>query len=500
MVDNKIKVLLADNSDVFGIPIANRLREHGLEVSLMAKDGKQVIAAVEKEQPDVLLMDFFMLELDAIGVLRALNALPQKPMAMVMLNYDNVALEWEVMKSGASYYFLMPFDIDEMAKRILSLYQKNRAAPLRERLSFPAEGLEAQVTEVIHQIGVPAHIKGYQFLRDAVLMAIDDSSILNGITKRLYPAIAQKHATTSSRVERAIRHAIEVAWGRGDADILNIYFGHAIQDERGKPTNSEFIATISDKIRLQLKIKEILSTTYLYEYIKHRRLNDMKKALVLCLSTALVLLMLAGCGKAIQSASGSNASGAMDSQGGDTSSDGGANTSDISESTDSFAATIGGSSDVASTNADTLGNTTVTQSNTAAPATSTQSQTSTTTSAHSTTSASVSQSTTSSTTAPQSGFVKPYDTTAIINYAKSYGAGIGMTWDDALTTTNCSWEAPVRTTSCHSETDMKQAIQISIDRVKHVQELNGYQPGEFHYKVYLEPIADGEFLMYFLIG
>ncbi|MCL2884593.1 MAG: sporulation transcription factor Spo0A [Oscillospiraceae bacterium] len=253
-MDKKIKVLLADNSEFFGIPCANGMRGHGLDVALMAKDGKQVVAAVEKEQPDVLLMDFFLPGLDAIGVLGALNALPQKPLVMVMSSYDNPTLELEVLMAGASYYFLKPFDIDEMAERILSLCQKNRVDPLRAGQPSPSEGLEVRVTEIIHQIGVPAHIKGYQFLRDAILMAIEDGDIINAVTKRLYPAVAKKHATTSSRVERAIRHAIEVAWDRGDVDILNAYFGYTIQNDRGKPTNSEFIAMISDKFRLQLKI------------------------------------------------------------------------------------------------------------------------------------------------------------------------------------------------------------------------------------------------------
>ncbi len=160
------------------------------------------------------------------------------------------------MLAGADYYFLKPFDTDEMAERILSLCSKKRVESIRSaKPAVTASGsLEMRVTEIIHQIGVPAHIKGYQYLRDAILMAIEDDDIINAVTKRLYPAVAKKHSTTSSRVERAIRHAIEVAWDRGDVDVLNSYFGYTIHNGRGKPTNSEFIAMISDKFRLQLKI------------------------------------------------------------------------------------------------------------------------------------------------------------------------------------------------------------------------------------------------------
>ena len=176
---------------------------------------------------------------------------------MIMSGFDNPTLEREALLAGADYYFLKPFDADEMAERILLLCKKSRMPePVHRPAAAPTSGgsLEIQVTEIIHQIGVPAHIKGYQYLRDAILMAIEDDDIINAVTKRLYPAVAKKHGTTSSRVERAIRHAIEVAWDRGDVDVLNSSFGYTIHNGRGKPTNSEFIAMISDKFRLQLKI------------------------------------------------------------------------------------------------------------------------------------------------------------------------------------------------------------------------------------------------------
>ena len=257
-MEKKIKVLLADNSEYFGIPCAITMRSHNLEVQTMEKDGRRVVDTVSQIRPDVVIMDFFLPGLDAIGVMKGIQALrlPQKPQIMIMSGFDNPTLEREALSAGADYYFLKPFDADEMSERILTLCSgyREEAGPKLHTLSAAGSSLEMRVTEIIHQIGVPAHIKGYQYLRDAILMAIEDDDIINAVTKRLYPAVAKKHATTSSRVERAIRHAIEVAWDRGDVDVLNSYFGYTIHNGRGKPTNSEFISMISDKFRLQLKI------------------------------------------------------------------------------------------------------------------------------------------------------------------------------------------------------------------------------------------------------
>ena len=257
-MEKRVKVLLADHSEHFGIPCANVMKGHGLDVETMEKDGRKIVSSVEHLQPDVIIMDFFLPRLDAIGVIKAVRALnlPHVPQFMVMSSFDNPNLEREAMLAGADYYFLKPFDVDEMAERIQALCGSSHMELVkRNRMKVPDTGsMEMRVTEIIHQIGVPAHIKGYQYLRDAILMAIDDDDIINAVTKRLCPAVAKKHDTTSSRVERAIRHAIEVAWDRGDVDVLNSYFGYTIHNGRGKPTNSEFIAMISDKFRLQLKI------------------------------------------------------------------------------------------------------------------------------------------------------------------------------------------------------------------------------------------------------
>ncbi len=256
-MSRKISVLLADNSQHFAVPCANVMKSHGLDVIMTEKDGKAVLEGITQYRPDVVIMDFFLPRMDAIAVLRELMVQEsgKRPLVMIMSGFDNPALEREAMAAGADYYFLKPFDAEIMSERIQSLCSETAACANHRDTAEPAGGsLEMQVTDIIHQIGVPAHIKGYQYLRDAILMAIADEQIINAVTKRLYPAVAKRHATTSSRVERAIRHAIEVAWDRGDVDVLNSYFGYTIHNGRGKPTNSEFIAMISDRFRLQMKI------------------------------------------------------------------------------------------------------------------------------------------------------------------------------------------------------------------------------------------------------
>ncbi len=248
-MENICRVLVADNSEAFGKACYRVFRTHGIEVECAQKDGRKLIEAVTRLQPDVVLMDVFLPNLDSIGVVKTLKAgnLKKMPKFIVVSGFDNPTLENEVMAAGTDYYFLRPFDYDEMAKRILSLTSR------RETVHEMSASLEMQVTQTLHKIGVPAHIKGYQYLREAILMAIEDEESINAVTKLLYPGVAKKYSTTSSRVERAIRHAIEVAWDRGDVEVLNSYFGYTIQSSRGKPTNSEFVAMIADKFRLQLK-------------------------------------------------------------------------------------------------------------------------------------------------------------------------------------------------------------------------------------------------------
>ena len=173
----------------------------------------------------------------------------KRPMIIVLSSVDNMRFESEILNGGADYYFLKPVEAEIIAQRIsqLSGWQKGGAT---EKSS---SDLEVVVSEIMHQIGVPAHIKGYQYLREAIILSINNTEMMGSVTKLLYPTVAKTFKTTSSRVERAIRHAIEVAWDRGDVDVLSSYFGYTIQSSRGKPTNSEFIAMIADKLRLQLK-------------------------------------------------------------------------------------------------------------------------------------------------------------------------------------------------------------------------------------------------------
>lgn len=194
-----------------------------------------------------------MTRLDAIGVMRSIKRQKVKqPLFIVFSSFHSAVLEREIMNSGASYFVLKPYDVEQLCENI-SLMTKKNDRVFRAPISFDAFGIELKVTEILHEIGVPAHIKGYHYLRDSIMMSVEKPEIINAVTKQLYPSVAKKYETTSSRVERAIRHAIEVAWDRGDIDVLNSYFGYTIHNDRGKPTNSEFIAMISDKLRLQIK-------------------------------------------------------------------------------------------------------------------------------------------------------------------------------------------------------------------------------------------------------
>ena len=253
----KLKVVIAENGTELGKSCEKALKGYGMDVIMCEKDGSLLLEKIRTEKPDVVLADIFMQNQDILGVLDEIKKTDAKerPMIMAMSSFDNPRLEKETLNAGASYYFLKPFDINAMAERIIRLSGwRNEISPVvvKDNVVTDPE-LELMVTEIIHQIGVPAHIKGYHYLREAIILSVKNSEIINSVTKLLYPTVAKNHGTTSSRVERAIRHAIEVAWDRGDIDVLNSYFGYTIHTSRGKPTNSEFIAMISDKLRLEMK-------------------------------------------------------------------------------------------------------------------------------------------------------------------------------------------------------------------------------------------------------
>ena len=257
-MEENLKIVIADDTTELGKNCAKAFKGYGMNVVLCEKDGRSVLTKIRSEKPDIVLADVFMPNLDILGVLNGIKELNQKerPMVMAMSGFDNARLEKEMIEAGASYYFLKPFDINTVAERIIQLsHWKNEKTPLVLKSNVVTDPeLELMITDIIHEIGVPAHIKGYHYLREAIILSIKNSDIVNSVTKLLYPTVAKTYGTTASRVERAIRHAIEVAWDRGDLDVLNSYFGYTIQNDRGKPTNSEFIAMISDKLRLKLKI------------------------------------------------------------------------------------------------------------------------------------------------------------------------------------------------------------------------------------------------------
>lgn len=249
-MENKIKIMVAENNE-FGQDCVRVFTSYGYNSVLTDKDGSQVLTKLKFEKPDVVIMDAFMLHVDAIGVIKQMKMMKdiKKPMIIVLSSVDNMRFESEILNSGADYYFLKPVDAEIIAQRISQLSGWTNG----ERHERGGNDLEITVSEIMHRIGVPAHIKGYQYLREAIILSVNNTEMMGSVTKLLYPTVAKTFKTTSSRVERAIRHAIEVAWDRGDVDVLSSYFGYTIQSSRGKPTNSEFIAMIADKLRLQLK-------------------------------------------------------------------------------------------------------------------------------------------------------------------------------------------------------------------------------------------------------
>ena len=267
----KITVLIADDNQDFAMTLVNYLeKEEGMEVIGVAKDGKEACDIIVNTEPDVVLLDVIMPYMDGLGVLEemATKEMNKRPIFIMLSAVGQAKITQQAISLGAEYYVVKPFDIDLLMKRIrdIKYYQPapSQNCFINREIKVPyieipdgnkknEDHLEALVTNIIHELGVPAHIKGYQYLREAIMMVINDIDIINQITKQLYPEIAERYKTTPSRVERAIRHAIEVAWARGQADTVETIFGYTISATKGKPTNSEFIAMIADKLRLELK-------------------------------------------------------------------------------------------------------------------------------------------------------------------------------------------------------------------------------------------------------
>ncbi len=259
------KILIADEN----VTIRSGVREYfsnlGCHYIEEAANGEEAIAKIGRIHPDVVIIDIWLSKIDGLSVVRNLKKLSfgqDKPPAVIMTSpIANQNIFVQALEAGAESCLIKPISMQTLSESVDAVLKarKNGASssimshePMQSTSQAP--DIEAQVTQIIHQIGVPAHIKGYQYLRTAILLTVKDSDIINSVTKVLYPSVAKKYSTTTSRVERAIRHAIEVAWDRGDVDTLNSYFGYTIQNNRGKPTNSEFIAMIADNLRLKYKL------------------------------------------------------------------------------------------------------------------------------------------------------------------------------------------------------------------------------------------------------
>ena len=262
---NRIKVLIADDNKDFCDVIKNHLNsKDDIEVVAVAYDGTEAFKLINETHPDIALIVSIMPRLDGLGLLDKLNQsqIAKRPICIILSSLSQEKISNRAFELGADYYILKPFDMESLVNRIRQFRQTPAqtqqapsaiaAEPVRADLTN-AYNLETKVTNILHEIGVPAHIRGYHYMREAIIMSVNDMDVLNYITKELYPSIAKKCNTTPSRVERAIRHAIEVAWNRGKIDAIDSLFGYTINNHKGKPTNSEFIALIADRLRLEQK-------------------------------------------------------------------------------------------------------------------------------------------------------------------------------------------------------------------------------------------------------
>ena len=255
-MENCKTVIIADNSEEFCAGLTSALkRTEGFQIIGTVNDGEQAIRAVTERKPDVLVLDLMLAKQDGISVLKAISSLEKRPVVFATSGFITDYVASAAASLGVRYLMLKPCDLSALVERM----EEVRSIGTRQSTAVRSTngGIEAMVTNIIHEIGVPAHIKGYQYLREAIIIATQDMDVINAITKVLYPQVAKTFQTTPSRVERAIRHAIEVAWDRGDLDTLQRFFGYTVSNTKGKPTNSEFIALIADKLQLQLKNQQV---------------------------------------------------------------------------------------------------------------------------------------------------------------------------------------------------------------------------------------------------
>ena len=256
---DKLNVAIADDNTKMADMLGQMIEEDkDLELVGKAHNGEEICNIIKDKEPDVVILDIIMPKMDGLSVMEKFShdtSGSKVPVFIVVSAVGQERITEDAFSLGADYYVLKPFDNTMLLNRIKHIRRAGDIAEKRERK--PERNLETDVTNIIHEIGVPAHIKGYQYLRDAIILSVNDMEMLNSITKILYPTIAKRHQTTPSRVERAIRHAIEVAWSRGKMDTIDELFGYTVSTGKGKPTNSEFIALIADKIRLEYKNRSL---------------------------------------------------------------------------------------------------------------------------------------------------------------------------------------------------------------------------------------------------
>ena len=253
-MEHQTTVLIADSSEEFCAGLTAALqRTERFQVVGTANDGEQAIRLIGERKPDVLVLDLMLSKQDGISVLKAISGMDRKPATLATSGFITDYVAAAAANLGVQYMMLKPCDMPAMVERMEEMIRGGESLRTSAPRRADKNSIESMVTNIIHEIGVPAHIKGYQYLRDSIIMSVSDMEMLNSITKILYPTIAKKHQTTPSRVERAIRHAIEVAWSRGKMDTIEELFGYTVSNGKGKPTNSEFIALIADKIRLEYK-------------------------------------------------------------------------------------------------------------------------------------------------------------------------------------------------------------------------------------------------------
>ncbi len=255
-MSKKLKVLIGDNTKEFGLRCAAELRAAGFFCLVRPKEGSAVYEGCMQESPDVVVAELWMPGMDAIELMRRLSkSQSRRPVFIITAPCENEFALRQVMQEGAAYYLVRPFEPRLLKERISQLLGFDIGSGSRgTSVTGEVPDIELVVTEMIHRLGVPAHIKGYHYLRRAIIHSVSDPDMLERVTKLMYPTVAKEFSTTPSRVERAIRHAIEIAWDRGDVETLNSFFGYTVNTGKGKPTNSEFIALIVDRIRLKYSL------------------------------------------------------------------------------------------------------------------------------------------------------------------------------------------------------------------------------------------------------